>query len=237
MVGSVVVAAPANNPPTVSASRTPSGDVTTGTAIAFSATGADPDNDTLTDDSYTNPGTYSAKVTVSDGRGGSADPTLTVVVTQANRNPSVTASRTPAGPVVSGTPIEFTATGSDPDGDPLTYSWDFGDSGVFTAQNPTHTYSAAGESTARVTVSDGRGGTGTTTVSVTVTGANQNPTVTADRTPTGTRGSVFPSRSPPPAPIRTGTRSRTSGISMPTAHSKPLRKIHSLRTIHRVRLC
>ena len=99
----------------------------------------------------------------------------------------MTASRNPAGSVVAGTAVAFSAIGTDADGDTLTYSWDFGDTGTSTAQNPSHTYTAAGTFTATVTVSDGRGGTGSATVPVTVTadGANQNPTVTASRTPTG----------------------------------------------------
>ena len=38
---------------------------------------------------------------------------------------------------------------------PLTYSWDFGDGTTSTAANPTHTYTAAGAKTVRLTVSDG----------------------------------------------------------------------------------
>jgi PKD repeat protein len=202
MVGTVVVAA-ANQNPTVTASRTPSGDVTTGTSVSFSATGTDPDGDPLTyawdfgdggtgtganaSHTYATPGTYTARVTVSDGRGGTGQATVPVVVTPGNSAPTVTASRTPAGSVVAGTAVQFNAVGTDADGDTLTYSWNFGDSGTSSLQNPSHTYTAAGTYNAVVTVSDGRGGTGSATVPVTVTvdGANQNPTVTASRTPTG----------------------------------------------------
>src|SRR4051794_26435056 len=187
MTGTVnVTTAPANTPPTVTATRNPSGDVTTGTSITFTATGADADGDTLTyawdfgdsgtsakardTHAYTTPGDYAAKVTVSDGKGGSNSQTLNVHVTQANRNPTVTAARTPTGNVTAGSPVAFTATGSDADGDTLTYSWDFGDStAASTQQNPSHTYAAAGSFTAKVTVSDGKGGTGSATVPVTVT--------------------------------------------------------------------
>ncbi len=202
MTGTVIVAGAQNQPPTVSASRTPTGDVTTGTSIAFSATGADADGDTLTyawdfgdgqtstaqnpSHSYSTPGTKTAKVTVSDGKGGAAETTLSIVVTQANRDPSVTATRDPAGSVTVGSAVAFSATGTDPDGDTLTYAWTFGDGGTSSSQNPSRTYAAAGTYTATVTVSDGRGGTGSTTVPVTVTAAaNQNPSVTAARTPTG----------------------------------------------------
>ena len=175
---STVVVTQANRNPTVTAARTPTGDTTTGTAIAFTATGTDPDGDTLTyawdfgdggtssttqnpSHTYTAPGTYTAKVTVSDGKGGTASDTLTVVVTQANRNPTVVASRTPAGDVITGTPIAFTATGTDADGDTLTYAWDFGDTHVLDGPEPVaQPTPRPGTFTARVTVSDGQGGTG-----------------------------------------------------------------------------
>jgi len=48
MIGSVVVAAPSNAPPTVTTSRTPSGNVVRNTSVAFTATGVDADGDALT---------------------------------------------------------------------------------------------------------------------------------------------------------------------------------------------
>ena len=61
----------------------------------------------------------------------------------------MTATRDPAGSVAVGTAVAFSATGTDPDGDTLTYSWDFGDSGTSTSQNPSHPYTSAGTFTAR----------------------------------------------------------------------------------------
>src|SRR4051794_4146374 len=186
MTGTVVVAAAANQPPTVTTSRTPTGSVATGTNVSFTATASDPDGDALTyswdfgdgtaasttqnpSHAYATAGTFTAKVTVSDGKGGSATSSQAAPVTHANRNPTVTASRTPAGDVAPNTAITFAATGTDADGDTLTYSWDFGDStAASTTQNPVHTYTTAGTFTAKVTVSDGKGGTGTANVPVTV---------------------------------------------------------------------
>ena len=52
--------------------------------------------------------------------------------------------------------MNFSSAGSsDPEGQPLTYSWTFGDGGTSTAANPTHTYTQAGQYTARLSVSDG----------------------------------------------------------------------------------
>jgi PKD repeat protein len=85
-----------------------------------------------------------------------------------NAAPVVTVTRTPAGTAGSGEPVAFTATATDADGDALTYAWDFGDGGTATVANPTHTYTAAGTYTAKVTVSDGKGGTDVETISVVV---------------------------------------------------------------------
>jgi glucose/arabinose dehydrogenase len=57
-------------------------------------------------------------------------------------------------------PVSFSASGSfEPDGDPLSYSWTFGDGGTSTAQEPVHVYTATGSYNVVLTVSDGRGGT------------------------------------------------------------------------------
>ena len=57
---------------------------------------------------------------------------------------------------------------SDPDGDPLTYNWDFGDgtTGSFTFPNATHRYAQIGNYPVRLTVSDGRGGSDTASKTV-----------------------------------------------------------------------
>jgi len=52
--------------------------------------------------------------------------------------------------------VNFSSAGSsDPEGQPLTYSWAFGDGGTSTAANPVHTYTVRGGYTVRLTVSDG----------------------------------------------------------------------------------
>jgi len=61
-----------------------------------------------------------------------------------------------------GTPVTLDASGSsDPDGDPLTYTWDFGDGSQpakTSVPRTTHTYARVGGYTVKVTVDDGRGG-------------------------------------------------------------------------------
>ena len=56
---------------------------------------------------------------------------------------------------------------SDPDGDPLTFVWDFGDgSPTATGATPSHVYDQMGHYTVKLTVSDGRGGTSTAMTTV-----------------------------------------------------------------------
>jgi glucose/arabinose dehydrogenase/chitodextrinase len=75
---------------------------------------------------------------------------------QSNQSPTAVAgSDVTAGPAP--LTVNFSSTGSsDPEGQPLTYSWDFGDgTPLSTAASPAHTYATAGVYTARLTVSDG----------------------------------------------------------------------------------
>ena len=136
---------PVNHPPTAVASANP----TTGPAplaVAFSGTGStDPDGDPLTcawsfgdgtsgsgatvSHTYAAAGTYTATLTVNDGRGGTHSAEVAVVVDppSGNRPPTAVISASPE----SGT-VPFTVTldgqgSSDPDGDPLSYTWQFAD--------------------------------------------------------------------------------------------------------------
>lgn len=85
-----------------------------------------------------------------------------------NRNPVAAASA--PGNTNTGAPISFSSIGStDPDNDSLTFSWDFGDGASATDANPQHAYATAGQYTATLIVSDGRGGTGSATTVVAVT--------------------------------------------------------------------
>jgi plastocyanin len=72
------------------------------------------------------------------------------------RAPSVTVS--PAtGSATVGTPVTFTATGKDPDGDALTYEWSFSDGGAASGPQATHAFTTPGRHTAIVVVHDSTG--------------------------------------------------------------------------------
>lgn len=100
----------------------------------------------------------------------------------ANRAPTAVAAANPtSGPAP--LDVSFSSTGSsDPDGDPLTYDWDFGDGSPHsTSASPSHTYTAAGTFTATLRVSDNRGGEGTATVRI---DSGNTPPVPTIQTPT-----------------------------------------------------
>jgi PKD repeat protein len=86
-----------------------------------------------------------------------------------NQAPTVSIIRNPGGDVQPGDPVAFTGTATDPDGDTLTYAWDFGDGGTATTKDAMHTYTAVGVYYAKLTVRDGKGGVGTALSKVTVT--------------------------------------------------------------------
>jgi glucose/arabinose dehydrogenase len=74
---------------------------------------------------------------------------------QSNQAPVAVAS---ANPTTGPTPltVNFSSQGSlDPEGEPLTYAWTFGDGSTSSGANPAHTYTQAGQYTVRLSVSDG----------------------------------------------------------------------------------
>lgn len=87
-----------------------------------------------------------------------------------NRNPTISSAIVnPAAGYASFTSHSFSASATDPDGDPLTFVWDFGNNTSSPNANAAVTYNNGTTTTypARVTVTDSRGGSATTTVPVT----------------------------------------------------------------------
>jgi PKD repeat protein len=68
----------------------------------------------------------------------------------------------------SGLAVDFTDASSDVDGTLTEWSWDFGDGGTSTLENPSHKYAVAGEYTVTLTVTDNEGATGERSETVSV---------------------------------------------------------------------
>ena len=98
-------------------------------------------------------------------------------VGDSNRKPTAVATATPASGLLPLT-VAFDAGGStDPDGDALTYSWDFGDGSTAEGGSPQHTYTTAGAFMATVVVTDSGGASGTASIRVDAGNTVPRPTI------------------------------------------------------------
>ena len=159
------------------------------TTKAITLIGTDADNDALTYTIVANPahgtlsgtssnvtytpatnynGSDSFTFRVSDSKTNSNVATVSLTVTPVNDAPTVIVSASPTNETAP-LAVNFTAIGTDVDGDPLTYSWNFGDGTTASIQNPSHSYTTAGTYTVTVTVFDGNGGSNSTQVVFTIT--------------------------------------------------------------------
>jgi hypothetical protein len=109
-------------------------------------------------------------------------------------------SATP-NPALTGQVVAFSAAASDPNGDPLTFSWNFGDGSNGTGSSASHAYATAGTFTAQLTVSDGKGGSATGNTIVTV----NSPALCTLTTSTNGSGAGSISLSPPGGSYAAGT--------------------------------
>jgi hypothetical protein len=182
---------PPNHPPVAACSANPTS-VYAGSndPVTIHVNGSDPDNDTLTY-SYTATsgtvegngpdarfstsglaeGTYTVNAKVDDGKGGTATCATDITVAKKpNQAPTISCT-TERSPIMPGERTGITSTASDPDGDPLTYSYT-ATGGQVTGDGPKAQFDstglAAGSYTVKCSVSDGRGGTadGSTNVDV-----------------------------------------------------------------------
>ena len=206
-----VYVSPQNRPPTANAGRDQS--VAPGAAVTLSGSGSDPDGDVAgyawrqTDDgptvslsgassataTFTAPmvdtrTTLTFQLTVTDDDRAKDHDTVDVTVSPANRPPAAYAGRDQS--VASGAAVTLTGSGSDPDGDALSYAWRQTDDGptvslsgaslaaaTFTAP----TVSARTTLEFQLTVTDNAGATASDTVDVTVSppAANLPPVASA----------------------------------------------------------
>jgi hypothetical protein len=184
-----ITVAPAGTTPTVSGPATASTSV--GVPLAFDVTANDPDGDPLVLTASSLPpgatfvdhgdgtgafawtptvsqvGSYTVGFRATDPQGAFGDATTAITVLGANHPPVADAG----GPYTGLLTIPVTLDGSrsyDPDGDPLTYAWDFGDGGMGSGVQVQHYYTVCGDYTATLTVTDPLGLSGTDTAPVAV---------------------------------------------------------------------
>ncbi len=97
-------------------------------------------------------GTFNAYLYVYDGQDTTPSTVRTIIVT-VNDPPMVTPQTTKTGTM--GVSMSFSGAAFEPDGDPMRFSWNFGDgTPVVVGQNPTHTYAKWGQYTFTLYVDD-----------------------------------------------------------------------------------
>src|SRR3989441_1035529 len=122
---------------------------------------------------YSAAGSYTVTLTVKDNQNASSSPVShTVQVTAPNQPPSAAFTSS-----CNGLACSFSDQSSDPDGSVASWQWTFGDGTTgSTAQNPSHTYSAAGSYTVTLTVKDNQNASSSpVSHTVQVTAPNQPP--------------------------------------------------------------
>jgi len=123
--------------------------------------------------------TFNAKIsftlTVVDNDGNQTSTTSTIVILLAPNSPPV--ANVNAGVTGSAnSQVSFSAAGSlDPEGDRLTYAWDFGDQTAGVGGEPSHTYARCGTYDVTLTVFDSFGLEDSATTTATISGSGVNP--------------------------------------------------------------
>ena len=192
-----------NQPPGVSAGGPYMG--TVGQPVSFAGTASDPDGDTpavawdfgdgstgrgmTPTHTYGSSGAFTVTIKAVDRRGGQATATTTVTMANPTPPPNGPPSVSAGGPYTGtvGQAINFVATASDPDGDTLSVTWDFGDGTTGNGVAPTHTYGSSGPFTATIKAVDGRGEQATASATVTVA----NPPLPPNHPPTTSVGGPY----------------------------------------------
>jgi outer membrane protein OmpA-like peptidoglycan-associated protein len=172
---------PPNHPPVAACAANPASVFAgSGASVQVHVNASDPDNDQLTY-SYTatggtvdgtgpdarwsssglNAGTFTVNAKVDDGKGGTATCSADIAVQPKPNQPPTISCSTDRSPIMPGERTGITATASDPDGDPLTYSY-APSGGQIVGSGPKVEFDSTGlqpgSYTVKCSVSDGKGG-------------------------------------------------------------------------------
>jgi len=132
----------------------------------------------VTTHGYTSKGTYTARLTVTDGGGASATDTTTVVVSNVAPAAAFSVDHTTS----EGEVITFDASSTKDtttDLPLLTYSWAFGDGATASGVKVTHAYADEGSYTATLTVKDNDGATGTASMAFSILNVAPTASITS----------------------------------------------------------
>jgi len=173
---------PPNHPPVAACSVTPASVYAgSGDAVAIHVAASDPDNDPLTY-SYTATGgtvegtgpearwnsnglaagSYTVNAKVDDGRGGTTSCAADIKVEEKPNHPPTASLSIDRSPIITGEQTGVACNGSDPDNDPLTYSYTTTGGRISGSGSKVQFDSTGlqpGSYTVKCTVNDGRGGT------------------------------------------------------------------------------
>ena len=173
---------PPNRNPEISSCNPASSSVTLGNPATINYVVSDPDGDSVTvtvfwgdgtssvgssssaSHIYSNTGTFSTRIVARDSRGAETERncgsiTVTSTIPPGNNPPVFSSCNPPASSVPVGTPAVITYSVSDPDGDSITISVNWGDGFVSGggSSSASHAYSSAGTYSVTITATDSRG--------------------------------------------------------------------------------
>jgi PKD repeat protein len=141
-----------------------------------SSTQQDPENVT-----FAAPGSHTVTLVVTDNEGDTAQDQITIQIN--NSSPLANISNPSNGSTFApGQQIDFTGTGSDPDGGAVSFAWTFqgGSPGTSTSQNPQNvTFTAPGPHNVTLTVTDNEGSTAQDQITIQIQNQLPNGTITS----------------------------------------------------------
>ena len=118
---------------------------------------------------YSTPGTYDAKLTITDTDGDVDSKTVQITVNAPPNSPPTAAIGTSGTSGNAPFTVNFSGSGSsDTDGTIVSYAWNFGNGQTATTADASTTYNSAGTYNATLTVTDDKGATNTATQVITV---------------------------------------------------------------------